>query len=825
VPAKKKPEPVKVINTIPKADAAPKADVHISPVADFFDKLGNKAPLLAAGLILFIGFIVFKDFLLGEKAYFFKDIGSDSYNLSYPSLHLQCEYIAKYGIPKWSFYNGMGQSLFPFFLRDPFDIFLYIAGKEHILYGMVYIELLKIILGGLVFYYYLKYLNLSAYTALMGSILFAFCGFTILGSSWYIFSFEAFNMALLLLAYEQLVAKQKWFLFPIAIFLICISQPFNLYVYGLFLVAYSILRHFQTNTFSVKNIGSLYLKMIGLGGLGMLLSAPFMIENIVQLLESPRGNGTNSLTNVLSATPMFSIADPLQLGTSVMRFFSTDLLGNGTDFKGWTNYLEAPMFYCGIPCLLLLPQVFQFLEKRVRIAFLIFIAVWIIPIIFPYFRRAFWLFTGDYYRAFSFIVSFFFIFYSLQALEFIVQRKKINLIILIITIVALFGLLNYPFFEDKEIVNPAISVFVSVALIIYACLLFFMSKPGSPVYLKYTFFGAVVCELIFLSSITVNDRKALTTAELSQKITYNDYTIDAVKYINSIDSSFYRMDKTYASSTAIHYSINDAMAQDYRGTSCYNPFNQEYYIMYLQLMGISDKRNEIESRWALGLASHPILEAENRVKYMLAKTNANPLWQIVCDPPVTIGDVHIFRNKYVLPVGYTYSHYLKESTFGNVSKAEIDFVTLQTCIVKDADVAKVAGLKEFQLKDSIPQNGFSTAVYKQCIDELKKDTLIISRFDETILTGKADMSEDKMMYLSIPIDAGWMLKVDGQVRDKIILDGGMTGIVLTKGSHTIEMAYDLRYFRKGLMLCLLGAALYAGLWFYTRKRKQDIVAN
>ncbi len=118
-------------------------------------------------------------------------------------------------------------------------------------------------------------------------------------------------------------------MFPFAIFLICISQPFNLYVYGVFLIAYVLLRHFQTNRFTGKNIAIIFGQMAVLGILGMLLSAPFMIENIFQLLESPRGSGTNSYANILTQnTPVFYFRPKtLQLGTSVMRFFSSDAFG------------------------------------------------------------------------------------------------------------------------------------------------------------------------------------------------------------------------------------------------------------------------------------------------------------------------------------------------------------------------------------------------------------------------------------------------------------------------------------------------------------------
>jgi uncharacterized membrane protein YfhO len=416
-------------------------------------------------------------------------------------------------------------------------------------------------------------------------------------------------------------------------------------------------------------------------------------------------------------------------------------------------------------------------------------------------------------------------FYALQALDQVIKKQKINLIVLILTVVALFALLYYPYFPDKDVVNSPVLTFVSFILLVYGALLYFMSKPGSPAYLRYIFFVAIVFELFYLSGISVNDRNAETAADLAQRKSYNDYTIDAVNAIKQNDKSFYRIDKTYASSPAMHYSLNDGMAQLYNGSSGYSPFNQEYYVKYLQLMGISNKANELESRWANGLAFRPILESENRVKYILAKTNINPLWQVVCEPIGIYNDVKAFRNKFVLPIGYTYSNYIKESVFEPLSTVQKDFVSLVACVVKDEDVSKVQGLKEFQLKDTIAASGFNIDLYRNDVNELSKDTLSVSSFDNKLISGKITASDSKMMYLSVPYDAGWQLKVDGQPRDKMILDGGMTGVMLTKGPHTIEMAYDLRFFSKGLLLCVLGVAFYIGLWFFTMKKKNKEVTN
>ncbi|NCX96863.1 MAG: hypothetical protein EBX41_10770, partial [Chitinophagia bacterium] len=368
----------------PETEAKPIAP----PGTDLFTQYGKYSSFITVGILLLIGIIVFRDFLTGEKIYYFKDITSDSYNFSYPILYNIADYIHTYGTPSWSFKVGMGQNIFPFFLRDPFDAILFLLGKDSISHGLVWLELLKITLAGYVFYRYLQLINLEKSITIIGAILFAYCGFMIEGSGWYLFTFEALNFALMLLAAEQLIAKGKSLLFPLTTFLIGISMPFNLYVDSLFIILYTIMRTYQIEGKLSFNIIRLYGQMLLLGFVGLLAAGPFLLENIVQLLESPRVGGTNSLTHQLMARPITEFSDKVELATSALRFFSNDMMGSGNDFKGWHNILEAPMFYCGIPCLLLAPQYIASLPANKRLFFIIFFVGWLLPAFFPYLRHA-----------------------------------------------------------------------------------------------------------------------------------------------------------------------------------------------------------------------------------------------------------------------------------------------------------------------------------------------------------------------------------------------------------------------------------------------------
>lgn len=804
------------------------------PRPDIFESLGNKAVWVALGLIFLLAFIVFKDFLLGDKIYLYKDICSDSVNASWPWMVHSADYISQYGTPSWSFSMGMGQNILSFSCYDPFDYLLYPFGRDTMPYLIIYKELAKILLSGFLIFKFLKLLKMNNYVSILGALMYSFSGYMILGSGWFLFSFEVFNAALLLYAFELLYQRGKWWLFVLPIFFIGISRPFNFWLYGVFLAAYILFRIVLDDKKIIsKDTIVLFGKIVGVSLLGLGLSAPLLLEQLQVIIDSPRGSGPDSYSATISKTPMFGTPDKVEFGTDVMRFFSNDMLGSGINFRGWTNFLEAPEFYFGIPCLILFSQVFQFLKKNEKRAAIILLVIWLIPIFFPYFRKAFYLFTGDYYRSYSFFVGFIFLLYSMIGLNRMLTENRMSVRALLITTGIWLVLLNYPYFPEKGLVQSGIKLFANVALISYAAIVYFMGKNRSNANYKYALIALLFVELCWFSYTTVHKRDNangignLTAKNLKEKVWYNDYTLDAVDYLKKTDKSFYRLDKNFVSTPAIHGSLNDAMVQGYYSTPSYNPFNQKGYIDYMKTMGVINKVNEYESRWSAGLINRFILESLNDVKYILAirdarRSYSQPTWKITHDSLTQIGDVVVLKNRFNLPLGFGYDKYMKLSVFDALSPAQKDYVSTKACVVNDEDEGKVSRLSEFHLKDTVAPNLFTFDLLKQNLDTLRKNTMQITEFKPTLIKGSITLPAARMVYFSIPSDKGWSIKENGQALDKFVLSGGMTGVVLGAGTHNLELQYESLNYNKGKTVAFVTLPVLLGLVFFTLRKKKKI---
>ena len=734
-----------------KKNKTQKGDQSYQPAEiDFYtSKIQGKEKYILLGALLIGCYLIFQDFISLKKVYLFKDIGSDSLNIYFPGIAQMSEYIRTYGTPKWTFSQGLGQNIFPLWLSDFFsNIAMFLFNKETLPYSLVFMEIIKIILCGFVFFKYLGELNVSQFSAYIGAFLFSFCGYIILGGCWTIFSTEALYAALILYGFERFLNHGKWLWYVVGLACMSFLQPFFLFMYALFLAVYLPVRYSDVNQNNWKKLPQFLLKTAGLSLLAVAISAYQLFPDILQYLESPRVGGEASFINKLKGQPMFSFADDVLRFTTTYRTFGNDMLGTGTNFKGWQNYLEAPLFYCGILCLVVFPQVFSSFTKKQKIAYGILMGVFALPIIFPFFRYTFWAYSGDYFRTFSLIITLLLLIFSVKAINHIIKAEKINKVVLGITVFILLILLYTPANQFKPAINQSLRAIVTLLIFVYAGLLIGLSQRGSNKN-SFKIMLIVVCflELIYFSNTTVNKRDVLTSHDLKERIGYNDYTVDAVNYLKEKNKNFYRINKDYSSGLAIHSSINDAKVQGFYGTPSYFSFNQKNYIKFLGDLQVINPKDENETRWAKGLGGRPLLFSLVSGQYWLSKRPDNYLRGFGYDSITKFGDVCLYKNRFSLPLGFTYSQVLDETSFKKLSATQKDIYLLRGCVIANEDKDLLASTKKFNLADTAAP--FSFEQYGQYVKDLKKDSLTITQFKESDIKGDITAGSPKILFFSI----------------------------------------------------------------------------
>ncbi len=714
-------------------------------------------------LILMVQLFVYSDFILFNRLYLFLDIGSDSYNLFYPGFVHIASYLRTEGLPTWSFAEGMGKNIFAGGINNPFQLILYLIGPERLAFGIVFVEMLKGLITGILFFLYLRIRQFSGAICLFGGILAAFLGYLVLGGSgWYGHSTNVVYFMLLVYAFELCFQKGNWLLLPLAVFFVA-TNPFRLYIFGVFMLTYVLFRMMTKNEYDWKKSIFFLLRLGGFGLLGIGLSALFSFDNLMGMLNSPRVSGDVSAVGALSASPWWHLPDRLQGATVLMRMFSNDLMGTGSDYRGWYNYMEAPIFYAGLLPLILIPQAFSVSDRRRRIAYLSFLALWSIPLIFPYARHALYAFMGDYYKhGLSMFIPFIILIFGMWGLER-VWRHKLQPLVLVFTTAILLIILFYPYFdgtvyEGQTIIDNHLRLIISLFLITYTGLLYAMQYKALKHYIFYMLLLTICIEAAFMSTITVNHRSTMTRKQFESRVGYNDYTLEAIEYLKTIDTGFYRVNKDYSSSLAEINSLNDAKIQGYFGTPSYSSFNSQDYIEFLKATEIIPKGQETKTRWAMGLLQRPLLQALAGVKYNLVRTEELPkkrmdaLFDKTYTPMAQFGDITVLKNEFSLPPGIPYDAAINLAEFNQLSRVQKDIILFNACIL-ESDLPGIDFLSRDEIKTILGDASLSR--FWELSAQKRSDAMQLTRFTQKRFKGLMTLKKQKLVFFAIPFDEGW----------------------------------------------------------------------
>ncbi len=763
--------------------------------------------------LLVVGTAIFRAFLFGGAVLLYKDSGGDSLNFYYPWFVELSRYLRDEGIPSWSFHVAMGQDIFHsagYLILEPVTW----LPKDLIAPALIYQHLARVVLAGLLFFWFLR-LRLSNQVALLGAILIAFSAYMCMGASWPLLAQDMVCFTALLFAVERALQKGRWFLVPLAVALVGLISSFHLYLCALFLSLYVPARLFGQHGWRPGVILRGSMLFAGAACLGAGLGAVIAYPNLQASLNSPPGSNVTSLVSRLSSFSIFGFATPVQYITAAIRPFSNDLLGTAEGFRGWANYLEAPLSYCGLICLVLIPQSFRGTSRRQKILFTIFLGGILLSTVFPWFRYLFWLFQGDYYRTLSLFSILGLTTMSMLALRRYVEGK-FSLWILGVTCIVLVGTLYLPIKELQIRLDPFLKPSVAAILAGYTLLLALGHLLKRTRLFAWIIAGVVVGELVLFDTNTVSGHRAIVKREeLTAPIGYNDRTIEALNEIKAADpSSFFRVTKTLSSSLAVQPGLNDAMVFGFYGTSSYRSFNNPNYMSFLTAVNAIRPNSETDPGWIEGLQNDPLLSLFGGEKYVLAD---DPLpfqravqYELVKD----YGQFFLFRNARFLPLGLAFDHFITESAFVGLPPGEKPGVLLQTVVLSENDGDKY-GLRPAHLTDL--EQAARNLNLADVAGERRQTALQLTSFRQTHFGGRIVLPQKSVVVIQTPFDRGWEAFQDGKPAPVLRVDAGLLGVGLESGEHDVELKYRNPHLAVGALISLAsGLLLVVALWRWPR---------
>jgi uncharacterized membrane protein YfhO len=762
--------------------------------------------LLPGFCLLLVGALTFWQFLFGDAVLLYKDIGSDSLINYYPDFVHLSDYVRTEGIPSWSFYVGMGQDLAyatGYLIWEPVSW----LPRALIAHALIYQHLAKVLIAGLLFFRFLQLRRLHSPVPLLGSLLLSFSAYMCIGSCWYPFADEVVCFAAILLGTEEAVQRGRWWLLALAVALVGMITPFHLYLCALFLLFYLPARLYGQHAWQPRLILRICLALAAVAALGVGLGAIITLPYLDAVLNSPRGSGTTSAVSALSSFPLFGLESARHYITAALRPFGNDMLGTGDDFHGWLNYLEAPLTYCGLLCLVIFPQIFVAGTRRHRIIFVLFLAAMIVPTVFPWFRYLFWLFQGNYYRAYSLFCILGMITLSMMALSGYLEGRALNYWLLAATIIILVATLYLPLAELQKLIASGPRRVATIFLLSYGILLAAGQLMKRHKLAACLVLGLAAVELIQFDRITVSNRKTVSKQELKARVGYNDETVDAVRDIKAGDDSFFRITKPRPSAPTPATSLNDAMIFGYYGTSSYSSFSNVNYINFLTAVHAVPPNSELKTRWSVGTLDYPILSTFAGEKYALVDDPV--LYQTILQYELVkrYGKDYLFRNQLFLPLGLTFSHYIAEDLFLQLPPEEKPEALLRAVVLSNKNEAEKRGLTP--ITSSELERDIKDTSLPDVVAARRDSALSLISFRQTRIAGTIRLAQKSILVLQTPFDRGWRALQDGQVAPVLKVDVGLLGVALDEGEHKVELSYRNPYLAAGMAVTLASFLLLA----------------
>lgn len=589
--------------------------------------------------------ILFIRFILGDYAYFYVDMGADTFDINYPMYQLFSDVFHGKGYEHYFLNVGLGMDMSSYLFQylNPLNLLIVLIPKHLIPWGVLLIAYLKLLIISMFGYKLFEKWIQNVWGSLAAALLWTFSSYVMLWGQHYGFctSVALFTVFLYLVhLFAEDEEKSRNWLLVLWITLMLFTNYYFLYMSGvmgaLYVTVYLIFRK--------KSWKKILAKLLGLAGMG-LLGICIGGVCLVPVLNIFQGSTRASAVNAKHLSSMLKPYKAKWLYAFLARLISNNTLGIADKYTGAGNYYEVAMlftsslFFIGWPCLLT--------KKELRLKTLGLTAVSVLMLIFPVTGKIFTMNTGT--QRWSFLLCLMEAFAVGMAVKVILTEKNkrsacVSVAAGVMLTGGVYGLLFFGQSQKYFKIKEKYLVIFGAFLAVYGILILMKTFLAKMERVFPILLISVICaELASANYPTINDRKNPTRNQVAVEY-YNDGTAEAYQALKEKDDSLYRVSKTYESA-----SENDSMVQGYAGFSTYMTTNPKELIALKEMYGGTG----ISANFVSFGNDNYLLNTLLGMKYLLAKPENLVSGQNFSLVELTEGR-DIYENRYALPFGYLY---------------------------------------------------------------------------------------------------------------------------------------------------------------------------
>ena len=778
---------------------------------------------IAIGSAIMLPFVIYEWIGYGEPVFlYFGD-----YNAQQIPFYEHCVEMVHSGSFGWDWLTDLGSNFIGtysyYLLGSPFFWLMCLFPSSWAPYLMAPIYILKYGCAALTCYAYLKRFVKNQNYAVLGALLYSFCGFQIYNTFFNQFHEVVVLFPLLLIGMEELIQNDRRGMFAVAVALNAACNYFMFAGQVIFCIIYFLFR-FTDKKFRVTL--SSFLRLALEAVIGVLMSAVIFLPAALAVKDNPRvTNGFSSVWNALfwqndSGSISFTLfGKEITLYTKryghILHsiFFPPDIASRTNFFYGHTtrwasNAAWIPMFG--------MTGVFAFMKRRRKGGWLKGLCIFLfVCALVPALSAAFYLFNSSYYARWMYMFVMVCVVATVIALDD-AELDWSGCVWLHAVICAAIAIpvgfcwttedgvtkMSSTQFFDRYWVTILITA-VSLGMVWYFIKFVRGTKKAETT--AFVMAGVIIC-VYGINHIIYGKCHSYSSDFLIDKAIKGEVVLE------NPEDEFYRID--FYRSGSVSTLDNLSLYWGYPGEECFNTIVPPSIMTFYPKVGVTRSVGSRANSSMYGLRGFLSVKYSFIVEEKSSKFDA-----VGFSYKETQNGFAIYENEYCLNMGYAYTEFITETEFEKYLKNNRHALLCTYLVVPD-DMADYYSqfMTEAFFKDG---KTASESTYIDSVAERSEMCCDDFDYDSYGFTAHITLDKPNVVFFTVPAEEGWSATVNGHPAEVLTATYGFVAVECEEGENEIVFSYKTPGLAQGALITLAGAVifgLYTVISHFTRKR-------
>lgn len=746
--------------------------------------------------------VIFLPFMIYDHGYF---LYYGDFNAQQIPFYLHAHDAVRNGNIFWDWGTDLGTNFIGsytfYLLTSPFFLFTLLFPSNIVPLLMGPLLIVKFACAGLTGFAFLKRFTKNNYYAIIGALLYAFCGFNQFNIFFNHFHEAVIAFPLLLVALEEFVINGRRGCFALAVGFCAVINYFFFFGQVTFTVIYFVLRCFSPDfRMNIRKFLLLFFEAV----VGVLLACVILLPSALAIMDNPR-------------TSTMHYGMDLLLYNNVQRyglileslFFPPDIPSRPNFFPDSNSKWSSVSAFLPLFSMSGVAVFCRYAKKHWLKRIL---AICGIMALVPVLNSSFYAFNSSYYARWFYMPVLMMCLATCLALQDVKLDFSFGIKFCSV-MVAGFSLIGILPTKDEEghvkwfQFEPYPERFwayilIAVLSILLLWILYYQARHTVAFYRQAV---AFVCLISVVSTmLIIGTGKQHASTNIYELVV--EQGIKGKDQFNLDQSGFYRVDE---------YELLDNMPM-YWDMSTIQCFHSIVPASIMEFYEAIDVERDVASRPELGSYG---LRALTSVKYLFCETDEEEKPSLYGFELTGVQNgLNVYENQYFIPMGFTYDYAADSSVTEDYLSSSMDKLMLKALVLSDEDAQKHEDILPVLPANEMPE--LTEEEYLKNCQERAASAGTKFTYDTHGFTSEIHLDRENLVFYSVPYESGWTAYVNGEPAEIVKANVGFMAVRAPAGDNTITFRYHTPGLYEGGAVTLIGAILLAGYWLMIRRYRK-----